>query len=62
MQGRSYALPEDVQAIYLPVMNHRVTLSSDARLKRLTPQGVLEEILAAAPVPPGKKELFAAHD
>ena len=48
-------------AIYLPVMNHRVTLSSDARLKRLTPQNVLEEILAAAPVPPGKKELFAAH-
>ena len=62
MQGRSYALPEDVQAIYLPVMNHRVTLSSDARLKRLTPQDVLEEILSAAPVPPGKKELFAAHD
>jgi len=58
MQGRAYVLPEDIQAIYLPVMNHRVTLSSDARLKRLTAQDVLDEILSAAPVPPGRKELF----
>ena len=61
IQGRSYVLPEDVQAIYLPVMNHRVTLASDARLKRLTTQDILSEIRAAAPVPPGRKELFGTH-
>ncbi|MBR5560192.1 MAG: MoxR family ATPase [Clostridia bacterium] len=61
MQGRAYVIPEDIKTIYLPVMNHRITLSSDARLKRRTPQDILEEILAAAPVPPGRKELFASH-
>ena len=62
MQGRTFVIPEDIQAIFLPVMNHRVTLSSDARLKRLTAEQVLSEILAAAPVPPGKKELFKTHE
>ena len=62
MQGRAFVIPEDIQAIFLPVMNHRVTLSSDAKLRRLTPEAVLEEILAAAPVPPGKKELLASHE
>ena len=62
MQGRAFVLPEDIQTIFLPVMNHRVTLSSDARLKRLTPETILEGILADAPVPPGKKELFGRHE
>ena len=60
MQGRSYVLPEDVQHILLPVMNHRVTVSSDARLKKLTPEAILSEIMDKTPVPPAKKELFHA--
>ena len=62
MQGRAFVIPEDIQTIFLPVMNHRVTLSSDAKLRRLTPEAVLEEILTAAPVPPGKKELLSSHE
>jgi len=60
MQGRNYAIPEDVQAIFLPVMNHRVTLTGDARLKKLTPEAVLTEIMDKTDVPPSKKELFHA--
>lgn len=60
MQGRSYALPEDVQAIFLPVMNHRITLTGDARLKKLTPEAILSEIMNQTDVPPSKKELFHA--
>jgi len=60
MQGRAYALPEDVQDIFLPVMNHRVTLAADARLRKLTPESVLAEIMEKTDVPPSKKELFHA--
>ncbi len=62
MQGRAFVIPEDIQAIFLPVMNHRVTLSSDAKLRRMMPENVLEEILSLTPVPPGKKELLAFHE
>jgi len=60
MHSRSYATPEDVQAIFLPVMNHRITLTSDARLKKLTAEAVLAEIMEKTEVPPAKKELFHA--
>jgi MoxR-like ATPase len=60
MQGRSFATPEDVQAIFLPVMNHRITLTGDARLKKLTPEAILSEIMNQTDVPPSKKELFHA--
>lgn len=60
MHGRRFAMPEDVQAIFLPIMNHRITLTSDARLKKLTPEAVLTEIMEKTEVPPTKKELFHA--
>jgi len=61
MQGRSFVTPEDIRAIFLPVMNHRVTLTSDARLKKRTPEDVLSEILDATEVPPYQKELLRGH-
>jgi len=60
MHGKSFVTPEDVQSIFLPVMNHRITLTSDARLKKLTAEAVLSEIMEKTEVPPTKKELFHA--
>ena len=60
MRGRHFATPEDVQAIFLPVMNHRITLTGDARLKKLTAETILTEIMEKTEVPPTKKELFHA--
>ena len=61
MHGRSYVLPEDIQTIFIPVMNHRITLTSEARLKKQTAEGVLCEILSGTNVPPTQKELFGRH-
>ena len=61
MQGRSFVIPEDIQTIYAPVMNHRITLTSEARLKKLTAESVLDDILAGTNVPPTAKELFGRH-
>ena len=61
MQGRSYVIPEDIQTIFGPVMNHRITLTSEARLKKITAEGVLSEIIDGTNVPPTQKELFGRH-
>lgn len=61
MQGRSFVIPEDVQTIFLPVMNHRITLTSEARLKKQTAEDMLDAILAGTNVPPSQKELFGRH-
>jgi len=61
MQGRNYVIPEDIQTIWLPVMNHRVTLTTQARLQKKTPETVLSDILDATAVPPYQKELFGSH-
>ena len=62
MQGRSFVTPQDVQQIFLPVMNHRITLTSDARLKKRTAEDVLSEIMDATAAAPAKKELFSRHE
>ena len=61
MQGRSFVIPEDVQTIFSPVMNHRITLTSEARLKKQTAEDVLADILSGTDVPPTQKELFGRH-
>ena len=61
MQGRSYVIPEDIQTIWLPVMNHRITLTSEARMQKKTPEAILTAILEDTDVPPYTKELFHTH-
>lgn len=58
MQGRDYVIPEDIKAIWIPVMAHRVGLTSDARFQKKTEETVLAGLLEQTEVPPYKKELF----
>lgn len=51
MQGRPHVLPDDVQALVLPVLAHRLLLTPDAMLARRTPEDVLGGVLASVPVP-----------
>lgn len=58
MRGRSYAVPEDVQELFIPVLAHRVVLSPEARYGGASAEDVLKMVLAAAEVPPYKEERF----
>jgi MoxR-like ATPase len=58
MQGRDYVIPEDIQTIWQPVMNHRVVLTSEARFQKKTVEEVLQGLMEQTEVPPYKKELF----
>lgn len=51
IQGRDYVLPDDVKALALPALAHRLILSPGARLRSLSTGGILEEILKEVPIP-----------
>ena len=45
LDGRDYALPDDVQALFLPAMRHRIVLGPSAEIEGRTPDDVLTAIL-----------------
>ncbi len=51
IRGRSFVLPDDVKKIIAPVMNHRLILRPESRLRKLTTEQVLEDILGEIAVP-----------
>lgn len=53
MASRDYVLPDDIKALVTPTLAHRVILGPGARLRDLTAQQVVEEILQGVPVPGG---------
>ena len=52
--GRDYVLPDDVKALVVSVLAHRLIMSPSARLRNVSPQEVLAAIYEELPVPEGK--------
>ena len=51
LRGREYAVPEDVRDLALDVLRHRVVLSYEALAENVSPDDVLQRILAAVRLP-----------
>ena len=51
LSGRNYVTPDDIKAMARPTLRHRVSLRPEAELEGANPDGVLDGILAAVPVP-----------
>jgi len=49
---RDYVIPDDVQAMALPCLCHRLVLNPEARLSGVTEISVVSELLKQTPVPP----------
>jgi len=51
MLGRDYVLPDDIKALATPTLAHRLIVSPSARLRDVTGETVMREILSSLPVP-----------
>lgn len=51
LRGRSYVTPEDVRAMVLPVLRHRIGLSYEAEAEGYTPDAVVVEIINGIEIP-----------
>ncbi len=49
--GRDYSIPDDILKVIHSVIRHRLILSPEARLNKLTAEKVLEKIIAKFRVP-----------
>jgi MoxR-like ATPase len=49
--GRAFILPDDVKALAEPVLNHRLILTAESRLRGRRPGDVITQILAQVPAP-----------
>ena len=52
LDGRAFALPDDVRSVAIPVLAHRLVLDVDRMLRGEGAEGVVEQLLATVPVPP----------
>jgi MoxR-like ATPase len=53
MHGRDFVLPDDVKALAKPALGHRIILGPAARLRDLSSDQILDEVLNRVPVPGG---------
>ncbi|MEU7294192.1 AAA family ATPase [Streptomyces exfoliatus] len=51
LTGRDYVTPDDVKALALPTLRHRIHLRPEAEMEGVTPDSVINSILAHVPVP-----------
>ncbi len=49
--GRDFVLPEDIRALFVPVLSHRIIVSPKGRIAHLTAEQILLEIASSTPVP-----------
>ncbi|MDQ2085996.1 MoxR family ATPase [Herbivorax sp. ANBcel31] len=49
--NRNYVIPEDVKYMAMPVLSHRIIMKQEAKLKKLTPEEIIDSILHSVRVP-----------
>jgi MoxR-like ATPase len=53
LDGREYVLPDDIKKLAVPVLAHRIIVGPAARLRELTSERIVKEIIENIPVPGG---------
>lgn len=53
ISGRDYVLPDDVKELVVPTFSHRLILNPAARLRNLSSEQIILEIISKVPVPGG---------
>jgi MoxR-like ATPase len=51
IRGRDYVLPDDVKLVAAPVLNHRMILNPESRIRKITAEQVVQDVLNRIAVP-----------
>ena len=51
LEGRDYVTPEDVKAVAVPALAHRLTLRPELWVQRIKPEDIVAERLETVPTP-----------
>jgi len=51
LQGRDYVVPDDVKALAVPTLRHRLLLAPGAEMEGLTTEAVIRQVLEQVPAP-----------
>jgi MoxR-like ATPase len=62
LSGRDFVIPEDVKAVAVPALGHRLTVRPELWVQRLSGDDVVLEVLDAVPTPPAEDPLRATAD
>jgi MoxR-like ATPase len=58
--GRDFVVPEDVKAVAIPALAHRLTLRPELWVQRIRGEDIVAEALETVPTPPAEDSLRAA--
>jgi MoxR-like ATPase len=62
LEGRDYVIPEDVKAVAVPALAHRLTLRPELWVHRLRPDDIVAELLDRVPTPKAEVEVEPAAE
>ena len=51
LDGRDFVTPEDVKAVAVPALSHRLMLKPELWVQRVRPEDVVREVLDTVPTP-----------
>jgi MoxR-like ATPase len=51
LDGRDFVVPDDIKAVAVPALAHRLALRPELWIQRVQPEDVVRECLASVPVP-----------
>ena len=51
VDGRDYVIPDDIQALAVPVLSHRLLVTAEAQIGRRSASGVVSDLLTSVPAP-----------
>ena len=53
LRGRDYVIPDDVKAIAVEALAHRLVLKSEMWVRGVSPESIIRDVLSTVPVPKG---------
>lgn len=57
--GRDFVTPEDIRDLAVPVLSHRIMLKQEAKIKRVTNESVITDIIQHQKIPVFNKPVFS---